>query len=635
MAVGGTGKGIQIVVGTDYNDKDLKRAQRDLDRLKGQAAKTAGPMAKLGNTLRSNVAPAMAMAAAAAGALAIKFAIDGVKAAAAEEASLVKLEQALRNVGAAHEIDEVNTFLDQMQRAVGISEDQLRPAYQQLVTATRDVAKAQELLSLALDISVATGKPLESITLALAKAANGQTTALKKLGVPLSDAAIKSGDLTLITQELSDAFGGQAAEAANTFQGQLSRLAIAAGEVQEAFGRGFLDAFGDTNDSTNDMMAAIESLEPIMYDLGENIGTLVKAMADLEEATSLVSAVFKGVVDVSGPVLDAIMVLYRVIALGQDPVEALKQQVFGLGDAGEAAADGMGAVKGEFGGGDWVTTATNDFDAYEEAVTAGADALQELNNEMEEFFGFLDDRSAARGFQKSIDELRASLRENGKSFDINTEAGRENQQNLDDIYDSALKVAEGQATAAEKVKTMSEASSEANRILQKMGVPKEVRDALLKPFDDAIIAFNTASTGARNLKADMEAIPRNVPITVTTTYVGTPPPGGYTTGNGATNGSAYGGYVGGHGGSRADDVPAMLSSGEFVIQAPAVSQFGRGLFAALNQGVNPLAGMSPSMGAGGGFSIGTINVTSAAGESADTSLPRALRRMAFLAGMNG
>ena len=60
------GKGIQIVVGTDYNDRDLKRAQRDLDRLKGQAAKTAGPMAKLGNTIRSNVGPAMAMAAASA-----------------------------------------------------------------------------------------------------------------------------------------------------------------------------------------------------------------------------------------------------------------------------------------------------------------------------------------------------------------------------------------------------------------------------------------------------------------------------------------------------------------------------------------------------------------------------------------
>ncbi len=634
MAVGGSGKGIQIVVGTDYNDRDLKRAQRDLDRLKGQAAKTAGPMARLGNTLRSNVGPAMAMAAAAAGALAIKFAIDGVKAAAAEEAALVKLEQALSNVGAAHAIDEVNTFLDQMQRAVGISEDQLRPAYQKLVTATGDVTKAQELLSLALDISVATGRPLESITLALAKAANGQSTALRRLGVPLSDAAIKSGDLTLITQELSDAFGGQAAAAADTFQGQLSRLAIAAGEVQEAFGRGVLDAFGDTNDSTNEMMDAIESLEPIMYDLGENIGTLVKAMADLEEATSLVSAVFKGVIDVTGPTLDAIMVLYRVIALGQDPVEALKQQVFGLGDAGDAAAGGMNALKGEFGGGDFVKTATNDFEAFEEQVTDSEDALKQLNDEMKEFFGLLDDRSAARGFQQSIDDLRVSLRENGKSFDINTKAGRENQQNLDDIYDSAIKVADGQATAAEKVKTMSEASREANRVLAKMGVPKEVRDALLKPFDDAVIAFDTATTAAGNLKAAMEAIPTDIQVDVTvgTTYVGTPPPGGVKF-------PASGGIISSPQarGRGSDTVPAMLTPGEFVMRKSAVDKFGAGLFSQLNRGINPLAGMSaPGAGGGGGLTInGGITVNAVAGERADTSLPRALRRMVFLAGMNG
>lgn len=104
-AIGGAGKGIQIVVGADYNDRDLKRAQRDLDKLKAEAARTAGPMAKLGNTLRANVGPALAMAGAAAAALAVKFGVDGVKAAVEEQAELVRLEQALRNVGQAFAID--------------------------------------------------------------------------------------------------------------------------------------------------------------------------------------------------------------------------------------------------------------------------------------------------------------------------------------------------------------------------------------------------------------------------------------------------------------------------------------------------------------------------------------------------
>lgn len=624
------GKGIQIVVGTDYNDKDLKRAQRDLDRLKAQAARTATPMQKLGNTLRSNVAPALAMAAAAAGALAVKFAVDGVKAAAAEQVAMAKLETALRNVGQAHAIDEVNTFLDSLQRATGISEDQLRPAYQSLVTATRDVAKAQELLQLAMDISVQTGKPLETVTLALAKAATGQTAALRKLGVPLSDAAIKSGDLTLITGELTEAFGGGAAAAAATYQGQLQRIAVAAGEVQEAFGKGFLSAFGDTSESTNEMMDAIAKLEPVMYDLGENIGTLVKAMADLEDATGILTGIFKGFLDVTGPTLDAILYFYRVMVLGEDPLEAFKQQFFGLGEAGEAAAEGMKAAGSEFGGGDWLPAATNDFDEFSGTVEDAQDALAELNNEMKTFFGILDDRDALRGYQASIDDLRKSLGENGKSFNINTRAGRENQAALDDIYDSALKVAEGQATAAEKIKTMRDASAEANKVLKQMGVPKEVRDALLKPFDDAIIAFDTATTGARNLKKEMELIPRDVPITVTTTYVtknaDSKPP----------HQRAAGGLVTGPGTSTSDSIPVRMSNGEFVIRAASVKKFGPDFFAQLNRGINPLAGMTPtSSGRGGGFSIGTINVTSVAGERADTSLPRALRRMAFLAGMNG
>jgi hypothetical protein len=81
----------------------------------------------------------------------------------------------------------------------------------------------------------------------------------------------------------------------------------------------------------------------------------------------------------------------------------------------------------------------------------------------------------------------------------------------------------------------------------------------------------------------------------------------------------------------------MLSSGEFVIQAPVVSRFGRGFFAALNQGVNPLQGMTPTVGgSGAGLTInGGITVQAAPGERAETSLPRALRRASFLAGVNG
>ena len=49
-----------------------------------------------------------------------------------------------------------------------------------------------------------------------------------------------------------------------------------------------------------------------------------------------------------------------------------------------------------------------------------------------------------------------------------------------------------------------------------------------------------------------------------------------------------GGKVTGPGTGTSDDIPAMLSNGEFVMQASAVQKFGTGFMAAINSGVNPL-----------------------------------------------
>jgi TP901 family phage tail tape measure protein len=104
---------------------------------------------------------------------------------------------------------------------------------------------------------------------------------------------------------------------------------------------------------------------------------------------------------------------------------------------------------------------------------------------------------------------------------------------------------------------------------------------------------------------------------------------------------ARGGLIRGRGGPMSDLIPAMLSNGEYVIRAQAVNEFGAGFFDSLNRGVNPLREMEapgPSRGdaPSGGFVInGGITVNSVANEGVEESLPRALRRMAFLAGVNG
>jgi hypothetical protein len=637
MAIGGSGKGIQIVVGTDYNDRDLKRAQRDLDRLKGQAAASVGPMGRLGNTIRANLGPALAMAGAAAGAFAIKLGVDGVKAAIADQKTVEVLAQTLENLGQAHQQAGVEEFIASLESATGVADEQLRPALGMLVSATGDVEEAQRRLKQAMDLAIFGQTDLQTVSKALSRSLATQTSGtLSRYGLVIDQNTVATEGFGAALDEAMGKVSGLAERDAKTLEGQLRILATEFGNVQEAFGYGFLGGLGEATDGVGDMSEMMRDLKPIASDLGEQIGTLVKALSDLNDQTGIVAATFKGLTDVTGPTLDAILYFYRVIGNGEDPVEALKQQFFGLGEGYEDVAESAGNATwfagkaGEMFG----TTASMAGEMADETDDA-ADALKLLNDQMGDFFGFLDERDAVRNYQDAIDELRTSLRENGKSFDVNTEAGRDNQEALDGVFKNAMKVAEGQTTAAEKIATMEGAARDATRQLDKTKMSDEAKAALLAPFDDAIARFSTATTKVDNLKAAMERIPTKIDVNVTvgTTYVGTPPPGGVPT----TNGSAYGGFVGGHGGSRADDVPAMLSSGEFVIQAPAVSRFGRGFFAALNQGVNPLAGMTPTVGgSGGGLTInGGITVQAAPGERAETSLPRALRRASFLAGVNG
>jgi hypothetical protein len=117
--------------------------------------------------------------------------------------------------------------------------------------ATGDQSKAQDLLSLAMDVSTATGKPLESVSNALAKAYEGNTGALGKLGVGLNKAELASMSMNDITTSLSKTFAGAATEAANTFDGRLSRIKVGLDEAKESIGAALLPTVGRLIDYIN------------------------------------------------------------------------------------------------------------------------------------------------------------------------------------------------------------------------------------------------------------------------------------------------------------------------------------------------------------------------------------------------
>jgi hypothetical protein len=221
--------------------------------------------------------PALIGATAAAGALAVKLGVDGVKAALDDEASLAKLATTLQNVGLAHSTTEIDNYIDSLEQSVGFLGD-LRPAYDRLIRSTGDAAEANRALSIALDVAAGTGKDVDAVVQALGRAYDGNTAGLSRLGAGIDSATLKTGDMQLITAKLAETFGGQATVQAGTLQGQLQQLQRATEQVTEAFGRGFLEALGDTSDGTSDLVSSLEDLEPQMEKIGQTAGDVTTAL---------------------------------------------------------------------------------------------------------------------------------------------------------------------------------------------------------------------------------------------------------------------------------------------------------------------------------------------------------------------
>lgn len=167
---------LQLLADTAQFSTGLNKAESDTESFSN----------KIGDTVKK-AALAFAALTAAAGAAAIKIGIDSVKAAIEDEKAQASLAQTLRNTVKATDaqIKATEAYIDTTQRAVGVSDDQLRPSLQRLLVSTNDLAKAQKLQSLALDVAAGSGKSLQEVSDILAKAYDGNYKALKNLGVEL------------------------------------------------------------------------------------------------------------------------------------------------------------------------------------------------------------------------------------------------------------------------------------------------------------------------------------------------------------------------------------------------------------------------------------------------------------------
>lgn len=160
---------------------------------------------------------------------------NSAKAASEDIKSQALLANALRNtIGATDDtIASAESYIKKTQLSSAVLDDELRPALAKAVLATGTLTNGQRILDIALDVSAQTGKDLSSVTGALSKAFNGNTTSLKKLlpGLDLTGDALG---------EVEKKFAGAAEVAAKN--DPYKRISIIFAELQETIGMSLLPA---------------------------------------------------------------------------------------------------------------------------------------------------------------------------------------------------------------------------------------------------------------------------------------------------------------------------------------------------------------------------------------------------------
>ena len=267
---------VVIPILSQWNPKGLDKAIADIQNAGSGFDKFA-----VGIQQASRVATVALLGLAGTGVVFAKAAADDAQAATVLATTLKNTTNATNT-----QIASVEKFITAQGRLLGVTDDELRPALGKLVTATGDITKAQELASLAMDISTARGVDLESVSQTLAKAYGGNFTALKKLIPGIDDAALKSKDWTVIQAELNKVVGGAAADAANTTAGQYKIFTTSLQETKEAIGAGLLPIF-------NQLIPVLSSVAAYIQDNSGLVLTLAAVIASLATVVITVNAVIK------------------------------------------------------------------------------------------------------------------------------------------------------------------------------------------------------------------------------------------------------------------------------------------------------------------------------------------------------
>jgi hypothetical protein len=349
----------------------------DLDELK-KGVKSATTEVQSFSDRAADFGKKAAVAFAVAGAAVTAFAVSAVKAAAQDEAAQKKLTDTIKATtdATAQQISSIDQYVTKTSIAAAVTDDEIRPALARLARSTGDVQQAQDLLSLALDLSAASGKSLETTTNALAKANEGSNTALKKLGLGLDENYLKTASNDQIIKDLTATYGNFSENQAKTAEARFRSMSIAIEESKEAIGAALLpvaeklaafvletlipalDGFIAGLTGNEGLKASLTESQKNLFAWGERVRNIIKTIVDLKEELTVIGTVIAGIFvasKIAGFItviqgLVSAFVAWRTAAAGAAVATAAATGGVSLGAAaaGIAGAIGLFAAAGIF-----------------------------------------------------------------------------------------------------------------------------------------------------------------------------------------------------------------------------------------------------------------------------------------------
>ena len=447
-------------------------------------------------------------ATAAFGAIAAGL-TSAVKAAMEDQKSQVELQRQLEKTFGANDAltASAERYVAVTQLRTGTSDTELRASLGTLARATGDLHLSTQLLNTAQDISASTGKDLSSVTIALAKASQGQFTALSKLGIPLDDATKKSKDFDKVLGLLNDQFGGAAETAANTFGGQLKILRGQFGEIVETVGAALLPYLQKFSKFLVDNVApAIQRITTVIGEKGLVAG-LQQLIFESGSAGSKVALAFKSIAIGLAEVINlAARATYFIKgALTLNPVEKIK--LMGQGIFSKDLID--------------IGNLEKKFDALAVPVNNYKLSLRDAINQQTNFKGSAQDLGGEDGglgkvkkvlktVTEKLDEYNKSLGVSERLQDRLTKAGKSQDKSLASLTDANTRLADAKAKLAQIERGFGAGSPEAIAAQKELDKAQRAQERATYAVEEAIYSVADAEKNLADVRKDPESSPMDV-----------------------------------------------------------------------------------------------------------------------------